>query len=206
MAAVSKTGDGLFRFHDAFIFLLVLAACSARVLPPAALVPDGPVPIGAVLAFTDGFTACSAVAIAPKQALTTAHCLRNRDRRWLVLADGALVPVIGHEVDGELAVLHVYSRLPVVAQVARRVPQPGDRAWLAGYGCRSDGWRLRLDVREARALNAVQYAGNACHGDSGGGVFDAGGRLVGVLVTRSAGEAQAVGASRRGTRLTFSKR
>lgn len=60
------------------------------------------------------------------------------------------------------------------------IPSVGDRVTLVGYGCerfvRTGTWTGKINPQGMWVVRGL-----ACHGDSGGGVFDKGGRLVGVM-------------------------
>lgn len=155
------------------LLALLLTACADRTLPSSRLVPESPVPAGAVLALTDGATLCSAVAVAEHRALTAAHCMNGNPYMRLILEDGTKARVSGLRMTGkDTALLYTSAYLRARAQAGR-----GPAAWSAGFGCRSSGWRTRLQVRE--------FPNRACRGDSGGGVFNYRGQLVGIIVSRS---------------------
>ena len=141
--------------------------------------------------FTDGRFLCGAVLVAPDVALTARHCVEGPSLGLLVHPGGAVRAVTAAvvAVDADVAFLQVAPAAKQHAQVGT-APAPGARGHVLGYGC-SHGMQL-----EARPVTYVgrfkpgrpdellldMWQGTACRGDSGGGVFDADGKLVGISV------------------------
>jgi hypothetical protein len=138
----------------------------------------------------EGF--CSAEPIAPRIAVTAAHCLPKAPGGVLlaeVRNDVVQLPVVRTWASrsDDIALLWLSSDAPRPAPVADRVPALGEPGWVVGYGCDSD-WigYARVGIRPVRMLGRDEFGafiweGQACHGDSGGGLFDASGRLVAIL-------------------------
>lgn len=139
-----------------------------------------------------GARMCSAVAIAPDVLVTARHCIPPGDvfeGGVVVRPDGLGGVVVGVTVvtDADVALLRVAGPPLPYAQVAD-VEAIGQRAHVLGYGC-SRG--RKLEARPVTFLGRWStdfpddpyldvWSGVGCKGDSGGGVFDAAGRLVGV--------------------------
>ncbi len=146
----------------AVLFLIPLVGCNA--VDASGLSP-------VVELRVDGHARCSGVVISETEVVTAAHC-----------ADG-LVEIGGMEVAGvrahgavDLAIVDVESTqgLPFAALGAVSA-----RGALVGYGCEG---RLLESPHEALRHDGddVLSYGRACAGDSGGGLFNDRGELVGV--------------------------
>lgn len=191
------------------ICLSLLIGCAGSPLPPEFQnVPK--LPVESVLYYLQnigtGYRKCSAVAIEPGLALTAGHCVKDPSpgtatpgqvntysmETWAVLSakthpsmDLASIGVSGNP-----------DRLPV-AEVATELPEPGSVVYLLGYGCPSYDPNLPM-VRQAVWPGRITLEGEfvvlgpVCPGDSGGGLFNAEGELLGILVSRGPGVAFAV--------------
>lgn len=121
--------------------------------------------------------------------LTCAHLFRDGVGRVTVsFADGAYAArLLAWDRPADLAVLEIAAPAANPPPIREDVPAVGEAVTFCGFG--STG---RLQVKPGRVLGYVrtaglpgretlQVSGGADNGDSGGPIFDAGGRLVGVL-------------------------
>jgi S1-C subfamily serine protease len=172
--------------------------CCAATLPPLDVAnnPDSPIPEGVVLPYvaSDLTVGCSAVAIEPDVLVTARHCIlaileesHGSDQGVIVAPDGRVLSVTEDwaSPEADVALLHVDGKLAAFALVAPRVPEVGEDTWVAGYGCDTHDFHFALSARASSMLGRNshgQYAirGLVCHGDSGGGLFDDEGHLLGV--------------------------
>lgn len=172
-------------------FLVLGAACAGA--PPLVVPPDWApnAPVGAVAPYRVGNALCSSVAISSTLALTAAHCMDEAGRLGTVQSvDRAeareVVWTEWFEDWGrgqDIAVLEVNAEHPFAewADTSTAVPNPGDPLTIVGY-CPTASAR----VRPARAGILWQgeyvFFGEVCGGDSGGGLFNAAGELIGANV------------------------
>lgn len=188
--------------------LLVLLYLLASGCLQAPLTPyDVPeLPVESVLYFQGktlegGYRGCSLVAIEPGTALTAAHCVRDLQaanvqtytrRHWDVAAWEA-------HPNRDIAVLHVAgpNGMPV-ADVAQDLPEIGDLVYLVGYGCPSYDPKLPM-VRPGTWTGQIDFVdsewavlGPVCPGDSGGGLFNEDGELLGIITSKGPGIAYVV--------------
>lgn len=180
------------------LLLACLAGCAAPLQHRFPLnQPGRPPAVAAVswnstLVFTDGRMLCSAVLVAPDTALTARHCLLDGfNGGVLAHPDGRVFGVVQAVVasDADIAFLRI---LPAAREPAPlgEVVEVGQAAHVLGYGCSSG---VQLEARPVRFVGRFKpsrpddllldvWEGRACRGDSGGGVFDAEGRLLGISV------------------------
>lgn len=125
---------------------------------------------------------CSSVVVDEHYILTAAHCVES-DQLWL---DG--FPAIAVSVHPDLDIAIVYFEQSLSPPYAKFGPaqEPGEPAMIEGYGCREPGQTgpihatRRLEYLGKSEFLGRVYSGIACRGDSGGGVFNSRGELVGV--------------------------
>jgi hypothetical protein len=190
----------------AFLGVLIVLAlgCGAFVntLAQAPKAPDAPPGAEAAVGrfYTGGQQICSAVVVGPLEVLTAQHCTRDRELGDLRVGTDAGEPVGVREVfqfaDVDLVSLTLESPLPPPYAVLGPQPAVGEELFVVGYGCSHNHTEKRL----VRAVHYVKHVlfwgyemeGKACRGDSGGAVFDANGRLVGVTWGFSKDEPAAV--------------
>lgn len=179
------------------LLLGVLAGCAAPLQHPFPLnQPDRPAAVALVawrstLLFTDGRMLCGAVLVAPDTALTARHCILPGFKGGLLVhPDGQAHIAVQASVasDADIAFLRIAPTARQYAQLGRSTK--GTEGYVLGYGCSSG---RRLDARPVVQLGSFiphlpddflfdAWEGTACKGDSGGGVFDAQGRLLGINV------------------------
>lgn len=187
------------RLKAAVLALLcyLTAGCAAVAVPPVpwAADPSAPGPEiakQATILYGNMDVLCSAAVIGPNFVATARHCVTAiGDEPAITLGpDGEPRSVLSAEMSPffDVALLEVDAPFKVWATVTDHPPAPGLTAWVAGYGC--DGGRL-LGIREVQYMHREaqldptlllldEWHGHACHGDSGGGVFDRNGVLVGI--------------------------
>lgn len=170
----------------------VLFGCAQALGPlPVPTMPPAPATSAASYRFLgDDLRLCSAVAVGPREALTAAHCTGD-GKAGVLSRDRVVVVVLAVEVvpEADLAVLALAPGMQdfkAWARIRAEAPKAGERAMVNGVGC-SKGERFDArpvtHQRRGRDLEGVlldEWAGHACRGDSGGGVFDQGGQLLGV--------------------------
>lgn len=155
------------------VFVLVLPAAGAE-------------PASASYRIEVGDAGGSGVAIAPRLVVTNSHVVGGRlvdDVRlcdaWGRWRQGRAVAV---DRTADVALIHVRDPLPAVAELGDD-PSPGQRLQLLGWGPDrrlKQGRGQLLGPRGSRG-GSVPVLETAIHsepGDSGGGIFDASGRLV----------------------------
>jgi hypothetical protein len=82
----------------------------------------------------------------------------------------------------DLAIIRVRAQVGFAAEVPRvATPTPGESVWLWGHP--ADGFWIQAtgSVLDANAQRITITCAECAHGDSGSGVFDAQGRLLGIL-------------------------
>lgn len=167
--------------------VLLFLTCCAAVRPPG-LPPAAPRDaVAAVVRYHAGVYWCSAVAIAPELAVTAAHCVRSTDAPVLEAAGqpARVVDSIGVVAGLDAALLHVRTPFTRWVTPAAEPLVLGARGWAVGYGCSGAKYVEARPLRYAGwepAFGLDDYLGVACHGDSGGGVLNDAGELVGQLV------------------------
>jgi hypothetical protein len=146
-----------------------------------------PMPIGAVLKFVSASATCSAVAVAPYEALTAAHCIHKGATMTLrdILGHLHRVHTATEHPTEDVALLTVLSGsgpFAELAVVSNSIPTRGELAFVAGYGCFG-----KLDIRPVvfggytdATFTDIEVTGDICHGDSGGPMFNAKGELIAV--------------------------
>lgn len=167
---------------------MLLVSC-ALPAPLADMVIPTDTPVVPLL--TDAGRQCSAVLVGDHHALTAAHCMRDATKAILLTNLGP-VPVAGMsqpipELDA--MVLETTSTIPPpYAHLALEVPQLGALAHLQGYGCERASpavprfYTTTLVFRgtEPKPPHDYIFSGVACHGDSGGGIFNEDGELIAI--------------------------
>jgi hypothetical protein len=132
---------------------------------------------------------CSAVMVGPDVALTARHCLQPGFKGGILLHPDGRTFLVVEALAAEDADLAFLRRVPESSELLAPIAEvtAGARGWVLGYGC-SNGLKLeaRPVVYLGRGLTKDPtdrvldlWEGQACKGDSGGGIF-VDGRLVGV--------------------------
>jgi S1-C subfamily serine protease len=138
---------------------------------------------------------CSGVVISAHAVYTAKHCVSLRDNSMTVLtflpAKKATYYVKRVEIDAssDLAILHVDRDFedikPAPTHFMDMPMNEIDVGELIGFGC--DGTRLVREVifwrEDVLFENRIFMKACVCHGDSGGGVFDTSGNLIGIIST-----------------------
>lgn len=151
--------------------LLLLTGCSAA---PAYANKDAVHRIE-----TLGGGVCGATAVGKHVLLTAAHCIGPTDR--LLIIDGTGVSIHHIEVDGsDHALIVVAQTFPVHVSLGKP-PKQGDRVhWWGNPAGWADMYRTGVVAGLFEGGNTAIDA-NGWLGDSGSGVFNARGELVGVV-------------------------
>jgi S1-C subfamily serine protease len=134
---------------------------------------------------------CGATVVDDHTAITASHCVDAAVGYLIEPNNGELYPVTIKAVNAfetsDLAVLNIIG-LPYqpTADVASSEPRFGDDIWVIGCGggecdALSKGIVSKLGVKDHYGLTANQFDVTTWYGNSGGGVFDRYGRLVGVV-------------------------
>lgn len=140
----------------------------------------------ATAAWTDGTGLCAAVWVAPAKLFTAAHCVGEGGVGVAETPSGGRVTVVVLAVHDriDLAVLEAVGRLPAHA-VAEPGPTPryADRVLVVGHP-QGLGWSvaegLVTGTRTYDGAHWLQASAPVWFGNSGGGLFDTHGRLVGI--------------------------
>lgn len=127
------------------------------------------------LEFANGV--CSGTAVGTRLLLTADHCFDGGNR--LLKINGQEAHALKIERDGKDHVLvRVTTKFHRYAKVGP-TPQVADRVRWVGMPAGED--RVYREAYVTRVTDEVWLDGQAFHGDSGSGLFDAKGRLVAVL-------------------------
>lgn len=164
---------------------LLLAGCALRTLPTDEI-HDSRTKVAAVLPYVGSGARCSAVAVKPTVLTTAGHCVDAIGMGDVV--GGGSVVGYWHAPGKDAALLHVDAPVRTYSPAGPRIPATWEPLEVVGYGCDSTEATFRRAQRRAFMLGrdvdgSLVLDGNVCHGDSGGGVFDGSGLLLGILVT-----------------------
>jgi S1-C subfamily serine protease len=138
--------------------------------------------------YAKGEQICSGVAAGRGVVLTAGHCVEGYAAEDLAVSadDGELIPVEGYALQTpyDAAVVLLSAPLLPPPWVERVGPDPefSELLYVVGYGCSGQTKREMRPIRfRAPGPRGELIAeGEACHGDSGGGVFNAAGELLGI--------------------------
>ncbi len=141
---------------------------------------------------SDGDPVCGATLVNSNTAITAAHCIAASYRDYFIEpSDGVIYPVeiiaVNAFETSDLAVLRIEELLyQPVATVSTGEPRFGEDIWVIGCGggecdALSKGIVSKLGVIDHYDMVANQFDVTAWYGNSGGGIFDATGELVGVV-------------------------
>ena len=165
-----------------------VAGCSGHVLRWQQSGDPGPTPVDSVLPYLGLGVACSSVVVGPGILVTAAHCVhaaRGEGTTGHIAPPGTLdqIQVVG-TLDSPSADVSLLNAPTLRAPPVGIEYHPDvTRLWVAGYGC--TGF-TSLGIRDASPFGLSNdgssvLLGQACHGDSGGGVFDVHGNLVAIM-------------------------
>lgn len=135
--------------------------------------------------FTDGLSSCSAVMITPDWALTAYHCMDMTSP--VLVIQGTKYPAL----DGygnpnlDLALINVPGAPCPCAKVIDVMPIPGDIVYIVGFPYGMAKVVTSGEVQGRVIIQGIEYVlttAPARPGNSGGGVFNSRGELIGILV------------------------
>lgn len=174
---------------------IVLGAAPA----PPMIAPSYPFADAVVRLRHDGMFRCSAVAVSARRALTAAHCIPDEPAVITIGRDGhppVTIAAVHEHAELDIAVLELASPIAGPFALTGPAPEHFDPLFIVGYGCGKVF--LGGDYISNRGVRPLHFLltapdsiaqppdlisiGLGCTGDSGGGLFDALGRLVGINV------------------------
>lgn len=157
------------RYALALAWLAVLGVCVAAA-------PPYPPTHEATVFLRVGPGSCSGTAVGPNVVLTATHCAANG--LWLI--DGLPVQVLSRKDDGnDHTLLRVSRTFPKWAKVGKNPPQKAEVHWYGNPFPLRDMYRAGYVAGRWNGMILIDAP--CAGGDSGSGIFDARGRLVGVL-------------------------
>jgi serine protease Do len=163
----------------AIVSLLILLGLATYSIPAQAALRDTVVSL-------DG---CSAIVIEKNVVLTAAHCV-SAGEETAVTRDNVKYPakVVKIDVEKDIAILASTIQCPC-ATLADKDPAVDEAVSIIGYplSWQLDHLQIKTDgtYQGQRKIDGTEYAvttASAMPGNSGGGLFDSKGRLVGILV------------------------
>jgi hypothetical protein len=128
---------------------------------------------------------CSGVLISPTKVATARHCTRGAARIYVYEPDSGHMALAVHVKEDPIqdrAEIQTLTAFTTRADYGDSLDERPVR--MQGFGC-SDG--SRLEQRQALYYGSgdrprqIVWAGRACHGDSGGGIWNADGRLAAIM-------------------------
>jgi hypothetical protein len=144
--------------------------------------------------YSGGSPICGATLIGPDTAITAAHCVDDSYDYYdyfIEPSNGGIFPVeivaINNFETSDLAVLKVNVLLEQpTATVAGQEPKFGEDIWVIGCGggecdALSKGIVSKLGVEGHHGMTMNQFDVTVWYGNSGGGIFNNKGHLVGVV-------------------------
>lgn len=179
------------------VLVLLMSCATAPEVPYfGPELPPQDLPYNAVVRLVTSDGMCSAVMVAPRLALTAAHCVPDDGSALngsLLALDGSLADVQDYQRSDlyDIAVIEISEEFATWAKVAPKLPKLTERTWNVGYGCPPGGhisvrpsfWGPPFDDEGRHILLGV-----ACGGDSGGPLFNERGEVVGVVTQRGLGD------------------
>lgn len=168
------------------------AATASKQKAPAALKAGGVVLFKA--RGLPGYYKGSGTVIGPKEGgkykvLTCAHCVDNTEGDGTFALNGKKYKITVESKDPKLdvawCVLETKDTLPY-ALLAYADPKKGDFVWHRGHGVYTPGAVERGRVTEVNQDGWVFTTLPSSSGDSGAAIFDAAGRVVGIVCTSTA--------------------
>lgn len=172
-----------------YLFLaLLLTSCGAVQPLVDALPSDTPTRV----IYGQSGMQCSTVVVDPHMAITANHCVRDSGGAIVIVLPAGPVPVaqaLSHD-SLDLAILVTKDAMGGPYAKLGPVPAPGQMASVEGYGCdRVVPTIPKFSQRPVQFLvvdplsSDLVFKGRACKGDSGGGVYNEAGELVGISST-----------------------
>ena len=132
--------------------------------------------------------------VTPTHLVTCAHCAKEGEKFWFVDAKEKRVDLklVGRDAKNDVALLEVVDpkwRSPVSLPVARGIPRLAEEVWVLGYPIpKTLGRSIKygegvVSAHEGMQGDAKEFSVTAPirPGSSGGPVFDASGRVCGIM-------------------------
>ena len=132
--------------------------------------------------------------VTPTRVVTCAHCAKEGEKIWFLDAKERRVDLklVGRDEKNDVAVLEVVDpkwRSPVSLPVAQRIPRLAETVWTLGYPIpKTLGYTIKygegvVSAHEGMQGDAKEFSVTAPirPGASGGPVFDASGRVCGIM-------------------------
>lgn len=178
----------MFKNLSAIILLCVLGACAEASTVVKRPVESKFLPGSVVLYITrsSGEFMCSGVLVTANTIATARHCTREAERIVVYEPTTTTFAFAAHIVEdpeqdrAEILTATMFDTHATMGQTLDTRP-----VRLQGFGC-SDGSKLEQRTAlfyraEAGPARAVMWAGRACPGDSGAGIWTADGRLAAIV-------------------------
>jgi subtilisin family serine protease len=192
----------------AIALLAIPSNCLAIIngVPPA---PESAVRLSVVSLIANNNTYCSAVLVGPNAVITASHCIRYVGTDSTFKVDGAVTGILRNcesapsdptaAFDASIAacILEQHALKGKPATVLEALVTLGETLIVSGVGCNSAGGVDRsfgkIRSADARVISVPGSTagsmsglfsvsgGEACPGDSGGGVFDSESNLIGLI-------------------------
>ena len=154
------------------------------------------------------YTYCAGVWVSLDEILTAAHCVKDDEKPWLVPVGEEVLYVVKSEVDSnevfsyhhgkvssfddsnDLVLVRVVGLIPrhVVVKLANELPAVGERVYGVGHPAKLNWSFISGEVSAYRKKEdlgrIIQTNMSIWYGNSGGGLFDRDGKLIGICAQK----------------------